>query len=330
VADYFTLLSRAVASLDRNTKAAREALYGRARGVLVDQLRAAEPPLSDVQIDAEVASLDSAIQQVESEVSRVPEPGSRGAREPGARVQARPRRKQVEPAEFVDTAVGSDTVQVPDGERRLFSPAIISVLAAVVLAIIAAAAYAYLSRPVAKPLAKIARNAGDAPNIPNPSRPGVNKKSAGAKKGKAADTKVESLPYVLRRQLVYYRSTYPPGTLIVVKSQHMLYQVRAETVALRYSIAIGPKCLDAAGLHRVLGKDTSPVWPPANGGEHHPDSRLGARILYLSDLEYGIHGTDKLNAIGQNSAFGCFLLADDDITDLFDRTPVDTRVVIIN
>ena len=161
--------------------------------------------------------------------------------------------------------------------------------------------------------------------------PAIPQKTVSAAKRKAADTEASNLSYELRRQLVFYRSTYPPGTIIIAKSQHVLYMVRGATVALRYSIAIGPKCQDVAGLHRVSGKDTSPVWPPApSGTEHHPDSRLGTRILYLTGVDYGINGTDKPNTIGQDSPFGCFLLADDDINDLYDRTPVDTRVVVMN
>jgi lipoprotein-anchoring transpeptidase ErfK/SrfK len=327
VADYFTLLSRAVASLPHNTRDAREALYNRARSVLVEQLRASEPPLSDAQIEAEAASLESSIRQIEFEVRRST---GRRAREP--QNEPRPPRRQIDAAE--DAVADTDWEQAPQTTRRSLSPAVIGVVGAIALAIAAAGSYAYLSRPGAKPSATAVRTGGSTPS--QPTKPGApqqetNKKTVSAQNGKTADTDASALPYVLRRQLVFYRSTYPPGTIVIAKSQHMLYQIRAETVALRYSIAVGSKCLDTAGLHRVSGKETSPVWPPApSGSEHRPDGRFGARILYLSDIDYGIHGTDKPNAIGRNSAFGCFLLEDDDISDLYNRTPVDTRVVIMN
>jgi lipoprotein-anchoring transpeptidase ErfK/SrfK len=325
VADYFTLLSRAVASLPHNTRDAREALYNRARSVLVDQLRASDPPLSDAQIEAETASLGSSIRQIEFEIRQST---ARRTREP--QNEPRPRRR-IDAAE--NTVADSDWEQAPQTTRRSLSPALIGVVGAIVLAVVAAGSYAYLSRPSTKPSATAVQTGGTStpPSRPGAPQQGANKKTVSAGKGKTADTDASALPYVLRRQLVFYRSTYPPGTILIAKSQHMLYQIRAETVALRYSIAVGAKCLDTAGMHRVLGKETSPVWPPApSGSEHRPDSRLGARILYLSDIDYGIHGTDKPNVIGQNSAFGCFLLADDDVTDLYDRTPLDTRVVITN
>jgi lipoprotein-anchoring transpeptidase ErfK/SrfK len=323
VTDYFTLLSRAVAALPQNTREARETLYNRARSVLVDQLRAADPPWPDAQIQAEAASLESAMRQIESEVRR-----TAGSRVRASQDEPRPPRRRIVAAE--DAVSDADLEQPPQSTRRPLSLTLIGVIGAIVLAIVAAGAYAYLSRPGTKSTATAVQPGGGAPGTPGkPSapQPGPTKKTT----SKAVDTDASGLPYVLRRQLVFYRSTYPPGTIIVVKSQHMLYQVRADTVALRYSIAIGAKCLDTVGLHRVAGKDTSPVWPPAPGGsEHHPDRRLGARILYLTDIDYGIHGTDKLSVIGQNSAFGCFLLADDDISDLYGRTPLDTRVVIMN
>ena len=327
MADYFALLSRAVASLDPNTREAREALYNRARSVLVEQLRAADPPLSHAQIEAESAALQTAIRQIEFDVRR-----SSAAAASATQSRVRPPRRQIDAAEDADAEPAPQTTQrlPPQRTQRSLSPALLGLIGAIVLALIAAGSYAYLSRPAAKSSATAARTGGAPVIKPTVPQQPVKPKSAAAGEGKGADTAAANLPYVLRRQLVYYRSSYAPGTIIVIKSQHMLYQVRAETVALRYSIAIGPKCLDAVGLHRVSGKDTSPVWPPASGGEHRPDARLGSRILYLSDIDYGIHGTDKPNAIGQNSAFGCILLADDDVSDLYDRTPVDTRVVIMN
>lgn len=331
MADYFTLLSRAVASLGQNTKVARDALYNRARDVLVNQLRAADPPWTDAQIEAEAASLESAIRQVEFEVWRS------SGRPRGTPNEASPPQRQIEAAEDAD----AETDPAPQRTQRSFSTALIGAIGAVVLAIVAAGGYAYLSRPGAKPQVTAAPAATSADSKPNVRQKAAARKTIGAASGKSAETTNSPLPYVLRRQLVYYRSTYPAGTIIVIKSQHMLYQVRAETVALRYSIGIGPKCSDAAGLHRIVRKEMSPAWPPASAGSQPPatpasagerriDSPLGAAILYLNDIEYGIHGTDRPNAIGQNSAFGCFLLVDDDISDLYGRVPVDTRVVITN
>ncbi len=76
-------------------------------------------------------------------------------------------------------------------------------------------------------------------------------------------TEGDHRPYTLRRQLVYYRTTYPPGALVISKSQRFLYLVRPNLSALRYSIAVGRKCtefgraLSRVGKGRVSGMERS-------------------------------------------------------------------------
>jgi len=50
MADYYPLISRAVAGLEKNSGENRRALYERARKALVDQLRGVQPPLSETDI----------------------------------------------------------------------------------------------------------------------------------------------------------------------------------------------------------------------------------------------------------------------------------------
>ena len=54
--------------------------------------------------------------------------------------------------------------------------------------------------------------------------------------------------YIFKRQLVYYRSIHPVGTMVISKSQRFLYLVRPEVVALRYTIGVGRECVNAVGL----------------------------------------------------------------------------------
>ena len=75
--DYVQLISHAVASLDPNTREARQALYQRARQTLVDKLRSIDPTLSHTDLEAEQAALESAIQQVERDVVRRTAPPQR-------------------------------------------------------------------------------------------------------------------------------------------------------------------------------------------------------------------------------------------------------------
>jgi hypothetical protein len=68
--DYYPLIARAVAALDKNTGEARRGLYERARGALVAQLRGLDPPLTEAEITRERLSLEEAIRRVEAESAR--------------------------------------------------------------------------------------------------------------------------------------------------------------------------------------------------------------------------------------------------------------------
>ena len=64
-----------------------------------------------------------------------------------------------------------------------------------------------------------------------------------------------------------------------------------------------------------------------------PENPLGARALYLwqgnKDTLYRIHGTNEPQTIGTNVSSGCVRLTNEDIVDLYDRTPIGTKVVVI-
>jgi hypothetical protein len=66
MADYYPLLSRALDALPDRSPEMRNAVYGRARGALVAQLRSLDPPLSDADIDHERRQLDEAIARLET------------------------------------------------------------------------------------------------------------------------------------------------------------------------------------------------------------------------------------------------------------------------
>src|SRR5215831_890423 len=70
MADYYPLINKAVAGLDRSTGEARRALYERARTALVTQLRGVAPPLSESEITRERLALEEAIRKVEAEAAR--------------------------------------------------------------------------------------------------------------------------------------------------------------------------------------------------------------------------------------------------------------------
>jgi lipoprotein-anchoring transpeptidase ErfK/SrfK len=63
------------------------------------------------------------------------------------------------------------------------------------------------------------------------------------------------------------------------------------------------------------------------------ESPLGARAMYLwqgnKDTLYRIHGTNEPWTIGQNVSAGCVRMTNDDVVDLYDRTAVGTKVVVL-
>jgi hypothetical protein len=61
VADYVLVLSRAVADLDPQDGQARRAICDRARRILREQLRSADPPLDDATMMTELSALEAAV-----------------------------------------------------------------------------------------------------------------------------------------------------------------------------------------------------------------------------------------------------------------------------
>src|SRR5215468_2250386 len=70
MADYYPLIARAVAGLEKNTGDGRRALYERARTALLAQLRGVTPALSESDITRERLALEEAVRKVEAESAR--------------------------------------------------------------------------------------------------------------------------------------------------------------------------------------------------------------------------------------------------------------------
>ena len=139
-------------------------------------------------------------------------------------------------------------------------------------------------------------------------------------------SRAQALRTSICRQPVYYRTIHPVGTIVVDKSQSFLYVVRPSVSALRYGI--GVECNTAAGLYQIVRKEE---WPgvKAAADDERAKNPLGARALYLSK-ETSIHGTNAPTTIGRAVSLGCFRLTNDDVIHLYDRTPLETRVVVVN
>jgi hypothetical protein len=72
MADYHSIIAKAVSSLDPNTGEARRRLYGRSRTALLAEIRRAHPPLDHSEILVARKSLEEAIGKVETQALREP------------------------------------------------------------------------------------------------------------------------------------------------------------------------------------------------------------------------------------------------------------------
>src|SRR5262249_39336649 len=70
MADYYSLIARAVTALDKNNGESRRALYEQARTALLIQLRSMEPALHESDITRERLALEESIRKVEAESAR--------------------------------------------------------------------------------------------------------------------------------------------------------------------------------------------------------------------------------------------------------------------
>jgi cytochrome c biogenesis protein CcdA len=67
--DYYAVMNRALAKLDRNTAEERRVLFDGARAVLLNQLRNRKPPASEPEVKREQFALEVAIRKVELELA---------------------------------------------------------------------------------------------------------------------------------------------------------------------------------------------------------------------------------------------------------------------
>jgi lipoprotein-anchoring transpeptidase ErfK/SrfK len=148
------------------------------------------------------------------------------------------------------------------------------------------------------------------------------------------------LPFALQRQVVFYRTTVVPGSILVDRENRFLYLVDANNSARRYGIGIAQECLKGGSLSRVMNKLEWPDWrssdPNAKDADAllaaagRPGSLLGARALLLDKPGLLIHGTNSPKTIGHLVASGCIRLVNDDVEDLYRRVSVETRVVFVS
>ena len=155
------------------------------------------------------------------------------------------------------------------------------------------------------------------------------------------------------RKLVAYPTPEPPGTIVIDPGGHFLYVMQEGGQAIRYGVGVGAEGFLWSGRATIHNKQEWPDWyPPAEmlarkpelkehmvqlqsglGMPGGPENPLGARAMYLwqgnKDTLYRIHGTNEPWTIGTNVSSGCIRLTNDDVTDLYNRTPIGTKVIVL-
>jgi lipoprotein-anchoring transpeptidase ErfK/SrfK len=153
------------------------------------------------------------------------------------------------------------------------------------------------------------------------------------------DTDAFELPARFKRQVVVYAGTEAPGTIIVDTPNTYLYLVLGGGRAIRYGIGVGREGFTWSGVQQISKKSEWPDWhPPADmlsrqpylprfmaGGPGNP---LGARAMYLGGTIYRIHGTNNPSTIGGRVSSGCIRMTNEDVTDLYSRVSIGTKVIV--
>jgi lipoprotein-anchoring transpeptidase ErfK/SrfK len=159
--------------------------------------------------------------------------------------------------------------------------------------------------------------------------------------GAGSDTDIDPQTTArLRRQIVHYVTAEAPGTIVIDTPNTSLYFVLGGGKAIRYGIGVGREGFTWSGVKTIERKSEWPDWMPPTemlrrqpylprfmaGGAGNP---LGARAMYLSGTVYRIHGTNSPDTIGKRVSSGCIRMLNDDVIDLYGRTQVGTKVVVL-
>ncbi|MDB5613514.1 MAG: L,D-transpeptidase, partial [Devosia sp.] len=150
-----------------------------------------------------------------------------------------------------------------------------------------------------------------------------------------------------RRRTVSYNSTEAVGTIIIDPRHFYVYRIEGGGTATRYGANVGRAGFLWSGDAYIGRKAEWPVWTPpremilrqpeaapyANGMAPGLNNPLGARTLYLYQdgryTLYTIYSTIMPETIGKGVSSGCVGLLTQDMVDLYSKTPVDTKVIVL-
>ena len=141
----------------------------------------------------------------------------------------------------------------------------------------------------------------------------------------------------------------PRKGIVINLAAMRLFQFKGNNeplTVLTYPVGVGTEERPSpTGLMRVERKVCRPTWHvPASIAKDHrekgdplpakvlpgPQNPLGEYALYLSAPSYLIHGTNKPASVGLNATNGCMRLYPEDVKRLYENTPVNTPVSIVD
>jgi lipoprotein-anchoring transpeptidase ErfK/SrfK len=149
------------------------------------------------------------------------------------------------------------------------------------------------------------------------------------------------------RRTVRYDSKEATGTIIIDPANYYVYRVEGDGNATRYGANVPRKGFLWNGDAYVGRKAEWATWtPPKEMIQRQPEARkyaggmpggldnpLGARTLYLyQNGKYTvctIYATSDPESIGKGVTSGCTGLLTQDMIDLYERTPVRAKVIIL-
>ena len=300
--NYYSILSKATHGKDA---AARLSFYDEARA-LVARL-AVGPDRTKEDIATQADALESAISRIEADA-------------------AASYREEID-SERLDSILSSGPNWNWIG---------ISVFAVIAIIGLAASAYWYVKAPGGRP----ASESASAPSRPS-KRANIDPVMEDLKPGVDGGSSADVLPFSLQRQVIYYRTTVVPGSIVVDRENRFLYLIELTNSARRYGIGISQECLRPGSLFRIISKMEWPEWRYSAGNTKStgvtaqilaggPGNPLGARALLLDQPGLLIHGTNSPKTIGHLVATGCIRLINDDVEDLYKRVSLDTKVIFRN
>jgi lipoprotein-anchoring transpeptidase ErfK/SrfK len=160
-------------------------------------------------------------------------------------------------------------------------------------------------------------------------------------------TDITSVDQKYYRRTVNFESNEAVGTIIVDSANYFVYRIEGEGKATRYGANVGRQGFLWSGEAYIGRKAEWPTWTPppemikrqpevakyARGMPGGPENPLGARTLYLYQngryTLYTIYSTSDPDTIGTNLTSGCTGLMNQDMIDLYDRTAVNTKVIVL-